>query len=106
MSGPIGDWSVPTPEPTRPTRRPRSGGSSSMLAHGEPMVWLTGGTLAICLTMILGLIGAIVVLGLRTFWPAPVEQVVTFDGRVLLGEPDQSEWFRPTPEFFERLAPE
>ena len=31
---------------------------TSLLAHGLPMVWLTGGALAICLFMIAGLAGA------------------------------------------------
>lgn len=67
------------------------------------MVWLTGGMLAICLAMIVGLVVSIVVVGLRTFWPASLERVVTFDGRTLLGEPDETEWFEPSPQFWERL---
>lgn len=94
------------PPMTPPKRgRPR-GGSSSLLAHGEPMVWLTGGMLALCLVMILGLIGAIVALGLRTFWPGPVERVVAVDGATLLGEPDQVDRFAPTPEYLQSLSAE
>lgn len=81
----------------------RGGGSASLLAHGEPMVWLTGGMLAICLAMIVGLIAAIVFFGLRTFWPSPIERVVAFDGATLLGEVDEETWFKPTPQFLDSL---
>jgi hypothetical protein len=50
------------------------------------MIWLTGGSLAIALLMIVGLLGLIAVEGFSTFWPAPVVVVRTTDGRVLAGE--------------------
>jgi phosphate transport system permease protein len=38
-------------------------------AHGEPMVWITGGGLIVCLGLILWLISLVVYNGGRTFWP-------------------------------------
>ena len=57
-------------DPQRP-RRVRSA-YSSMVAHGEPWVWLTGGSLALAIIMITGLLGFIAFRGAITFWPAPL----------------------------------
>lgn len=54
-------------------------------AIGEPMVWLTGGALIVCLSMIVFLIGLVVVNGSMTFWPRPIHQVTLNDGEVILG---------------------
>jgi phosphate transport system permease protein len=54
-------------------------------ARGEPMVWLTGGALVVCLVMIVGLVGMIVTHGLTTFWPRPIERVTLNSGEVFLG---------------------
>ena len=75
------------------TRRARS--KSSLFAAGEPMVWLTGGALAICTFMVFGLLFLVLVRGLSTFWPLPVEQVTTTDGRVFLGEVTRDDDYRP-----------
>jgi phosphate transport system permease protein len=66
-------------------RRVRSA-YSSMAAHGEPWVWLTGGALALAIAMIVGLLALIAVRGASTFWPAPLELVELRDGRKVLGE--------------------
>ena len=60
--------------PSPPVRR-RGGaaGGSTLLAHGEPLVWLTGGALVLCLAMIAGLLGLIVHQGLGSFRVRPVE---------------------------------
>ncbi|MFM9058334.1 MAG: phosphate ABC transporter permease PstA [Planctomycetaceae bacterium] len=71
-------------DPQRP-RRPRSA-HSSLAAHGEPWVWLTAGSLALAIAMIVGLLGLIAVRGAATFWPVPLELVETKDGRRVLGE--------------------
>jgi phosphate transport system permease protein len=71
-------------ERQRPRRR-RSA-HSSLTAHGEPWVWLTGGALALAIAMIAGLLAFIVVRGAATFWPAPLELVELADGRRALGE--------------------
>ena len=71
-------------DPQRP-RRPRSA-HSSLAAHGEPWVWLTAGSLALAIGMIVGLLAFIAARGAATFWPAPLELVELADGRRLLGE--------------------
>jgi phosphate transport system permease protein len=54
--------------------------------RGDPMIWLTGSALGICILMITGLILVILVNGLSFFWPQPLEQLTLRDGTVLLGE--------------------
>ena len=55
--------------PKRNRRSLRVG--SSILARGEPMLWLAGGGLVVCLLMVLGLLGLVLWQGMTTFWPAP-----------------------------------
>ena len=59
--------------------------STPLSARGEPMIWLTGGALVVCLVMIIGLVGMIIVQGSTTFWPRPVERVTLHSGEVFLG---------------------
>jgi len=75
------------------SRAPRSGPrnrTSSLLAMGEPMVWLMGGALALALLMVLGLLGHVIYEGGRTFWPGRLERFETktgpFLGEVTTGE--------------------
>ena len=75
------------------TRRPRSGPARAVVAGGEPAVWLAGASLAVCLAMIVGLLGLIVWQGSRTFWPGEVVRVTLRDGRTLLGEDYGTESF-------------
>ena len=70
----------------RPHQRRARSAHSSLAAHGEPWVWMTAGSLALALAMIVGLLAFIVVRGAATFWPAPLELVETSDGRRVLGE--------------------
>ncbi len=71
----------------------------SLTARGEPMVWLTGGSVAAAVIMIVGLLAFITYSGFTTFWPSPVEKVrfKTAEGkeRIILGEPFRSESFHP-----------
>ncbi len=60
-------------------------------ARGEPMIWLTGGALVVCLVMIVGLVGMIVTQGLSTFWPRPVEMVTLASGESFVGVPTATE---------------
>ena len=80
----------PGPRPIKlPRLRPahRSGSShTSLTAHGEPMLWLSGGALAFSLMMIAGLLGTIAWFGLGTFWPLPVTQATLADGKTVMGE--------------------
>ena len=81
MSRMVGDRVVPdTRGPGTPKAR-----STPLSARGEPMIWLTGGALVICLVMIIGLVGMIIVQGSATFWPRPVERVTLNNGQVFLG---------------------
>ncbi len=80
-------------DPPATRRRRGSRGALSMLAQGEPFVWLTGGALILCLVMILALLALVAALGLSTFRPAALLQVDLEDGRVLLGEVTKTEKF-------------
>ncbi|HJZ68466.1 MAG TPA: phosphate ABC transporter, permease protein PstA, partial [Blastocatellia bacterium] len=53
---------------------------------GDPYIWLTGGALAFCLLMVIGMIGLILVNGLGVFWPTDLARVTTRDGGVILGQ--------------------
>ncbi len=69
--------------------------ATSLLSHGEPMVWLTGGALAIASLMIVGLLTLVLWHGVPTFWPGPLVQVETHAGRTLAGEVSVTESFAP-----------
>ena len=69
----------------RPPRRIRSG-HATLTAHGEPWVWLTAASLAIAISMIVGLLAFIALRGLSTFWPVALERFTLADGRTVLGE--------------------
>ena len=71
-------------------RRLRSA-HSSLAAQGEPWVWVTAGSLALAVAMIVGLLGFIAWRGARTFWPAPLELVELRDGGAALGEVTERE---------------
>ncbi len=57
---------------------------------GSPWIWLNGGAVAVCMLMVIGLLGLIAVRGFGHFWPTAVAEVVITeqDGarRVVLGE--------------------
>lgn len=59
---------------------------SAIIARGEPMLWLTGGGLVVCLLMVIGLLGLVLWQGITTFWPVPVIQVRTVSEQTLMGE--------------------
>lgn len=70
------------------------------------MVWLTGGSLALCLLMIFGLLSLVVYNGMRTFWPGRLYQVETVDGAVYLGEAAGVEKFDLTEQLINSFPPE
>ncbi|UUO07272.1 ABC transporter permease subunit [Blastopirellula sp. J2-11] len=78
----------------------------SLLAQGEPMVWLTGGSLALCLLMIFGLLSLVIYNGMRTFWPGQLYQVETVDGAIYLGEEAGVEKFDLTEQLINSFPPE
>jgi phosphate transport system permease protein len=63
--------------PPAPAARPR---------RGESWVWFTGSALGLCLLMIAGLIGVVLVNGLGFFWPQPLVKVSLKDGTAFLGQ--------------------
>jgi phosphate transport system permease protein len=76
-----------------PYRRNRS--AKNILAHGEPMIWLTGGAMSICLVMISVLLVFVAYEGIVTFWPVPVIQIRTIEGKTVMGEVTRHDRFRP-----------
>lgn len=63
----------------------------SLLARGEPQIWFTGGMLAVCLMMIVGLLALILYVGLPAFWPRPVQWLVLNDGSFDIGQPERTQ---------------
>ena len=76
-------------------KRRRGRSKSSLFAAGEPMVWLTGGSLVICGVMVVGLLSLVLWKGGETFWPSPVTLIETSDGRPYLGEITRFDSYRP-----------
>jgi phosphate transport system permease protein len=71
---------------SRPRPQRLRSAHASLAAHGEPWVWMTAGSLALAIAMIVGLLAFIAIRGAATFWPAPLELVELSDGRRMLGE--------------------
>jgi len=94
--------SLPSSQEPRPRRR-RVIDHRSLLASGESLIWLTGGALAVCLLMIVTLLVVVVFHAVEAFWPAPLMQIKTLQGRVLLGEPTRSETYLPEPSLMAAL---
>lgn len=80
--------------------------ATDLAARGEPMVWAMGGSLAIGLLMIVGILGLIAWMGFTTFWPQPVAVVTDRDGRVLAGEIFRTETYKPSEEQIRAMTPE
>ena len=83
------------PAPAATVRRERR---TSLTARGEPMVWLTGGGLAVATLMIAGLLLLVVFNGTLTFWPKRLVQITTRDGQTYLGEITRTETYRLSPD--------
>ena len=88
-----------TPPTAAGAPAPRTGRSRrralrpSLLAHGEPMLWLTGGALGVALFMIVALLVLVVIQGGATFWPRPVVEVTLHDGSKVMGEVTRADAF-------------
>lgn len=89
-----------------PPARPRRERSTSLTARGEPMVWLTGGGLAVATLMIAGLLVLVFLNGTATFWPKKLTQVTITGGQKFLGEITRRETYRLGPAQLEVLPPE
>jgi phosphate transport system permease protein len=79
--------------------------AANLLAHGTPMVWLTGGAMTICLLMIAALLVFVAYQGVVTLWPVPVVQVRTVTGQVFMGEVTRGDRYRPEKTVIESLPP-
>ena len=53
---------------------------------GRAMTWLTGGTLALNLLLVAGLLAVLIWNGVGVFWPRPVVMLTLSDGSKVLGE--------------------
>jgi phosphate transport system permease protein len=87
----------------RERSRPKGSAHATLAARGEPLIWLTGGALAIAIIMIVGLLGLVVYQGIGTFWPQPIVEIKTLDGHTYLGEIARSETYEPSDRVFASL---
>nr|WP_243694201.1 phosphate ABC transporter permease PstA [Vibrio viridaestus] len=53
---------------------------------GAPWIWLTGGAVSFCLLSVMGLLLLIGWKGLTYFWPAPLYEWHTTDGKIIAGQ--------------------
>jgi len=84
--------------PGAPTGRARGALISRrtpLSARGEPLLWLMGLSLTLCVVMIVGLLSMIAYQGFTTFWPQPIDKVTLIDGGKFLGIPMRDEPFDP-----------
>ena len=102
----ITETSMPVPGDTSRTNRKRGARPTTLRAHGEPMIWLTGGALALSLAMISGLLVVVFLGGAPAFWPQAVTHCETQSGASYMGEVVEVERFVPEPELFESLPEE
>ncbi|WP_051321571.1 phosphate ABC transporter permease PstA [Chrysiogenes arsenatis] len=68
---------------------------TSLPAYGNPLVWATGGALALCILMIAGLLILVFAEGAKTFWPSRVVQYELHNGTVHVGEITRSSLYIP-----------
>jgi phosphate transport system permease protein len=91
---PPGQTALPPAAAGRPARtrvalpaRPRD----HFWTRGEPLVWASGGALAVVLLAALGMLAVVLRNGLGVFWPAALAEVTLVDGTRLVGLPVQAE---------------
>lgn len=86
-----------TPKPKLDLSRRKSGRQSmSLYAEGEPMVWLTGGSLAFALLMILLMLAYVFWMGFSNFWPQKVARVTTHTGETFMGSISRVQTYTPS----------
>jgi phosphate transport system permease protein len=74
-------------------------------AHGEPVQWLFGGALASGIVLIVGFLILVLVNGVGSFYPGPIELLTLTDGTVLAGEPTRVEIFEPAADEIASIDP-
>ncbi len=79
----------------RVSTRRSSASVHTLIAQGRPMLWLTGGALAICIVMIVGLLSLVIYQGATTFWPGAVVKVELHNGDVFMGEVTRRSEYNP-----------
>lgn len=69
--------------------------NTSWFSSGSPWVWLNGGAIALCMIMVVGLLGLIAVRGFSHFWPADILQTSIVDRtgqtHIIMGEAVRNE---------------
>ena len=95
--------STPSQRVQRKRRARAGGGPMSLVAGGQPLVWLTAAGLVLCLCMVIGLLALVFFQGFATFWPGRLVEVRLHDGTRYLGEVTRGEDYRPGPELIAAL---
>jgi ABC-type phosphate transport system permease subunit len=97
----------PDDKPDAPRQSRRRGGTSgfNLIAKGEPMIWLTGGGLAVALLMIMALLLLVFFQGVFTFWPGPLVHARVATGEFFMGEVSRGGAYTPREALLERLPP-
>jgi phosphate ABC transporter permease subunit PstA len=101
---PAGDLLAPRTG-KRYVRTRQASAATTLSAQGEPMIWLTGGALALAVVMIVGLLVLVLYQGMLTFWPVSVVRVVASDGTVYLGELAGEQSYQPSESMLNALPP-
>ncbi len=77
------------------TRRRISSPAASLISRAEPALWLTGGSMVLCMVMIISLLSFVFYNGTKTFWPVPIVEATLHDGTVHMGEVTRRGTFIP-----------
>lgn len=56
------------------------------IKSGSPWIWLTAGSVSISMIAVLGILLLIGWKGLSYFWPTPLQEWHTIDGKVIVGQ--------------------
>ncbi|MGN2612010.1 phosphate ABC transporter permease PstA [Aliivibrio fischeri] len=56
------------------------------IKSGSPWIWLTAGSVSISMISVLGILLLIGWKGLSYFWPTPLQEWQTFDGKIIVGQ--------------------
>ncbi len=98
----------PGSAPSKPKATPGKSGirtrrGTSLFARGEPMLWMTGGTLIFLIVMIVGLLALVVEHGASTFWPRSIVRVQTIFDQPYMGQSIETESYDVQEAFLSEL---